>query len=363
VPAAAVRRATMFAGDAASVAVALRTGGAAALARFDLQLMRPVQPMLADTADSVTEALAGAGEAFVEWKLDGARIQVHKAGDEVRVFSRQLRDVTAAVPEVVTHVRGLPLHDLVLDGEVLALYPDGRPRPFQETMRRFGRKLEDGTLREALPLTPFYFDLLHAGGTSLLDEPQHVRRGALADLVGPAVTPAVRSATPAEAETFAAEALARGHEGGMVKAADAAYAAGRRGRAWLKVKVARTLDLVILAAEWGHGRRHGWLSNLHLGARDEQRAGRFVMLGKTFKGLTDQMLAWQTAQLLAREVRREGITVYVRPELVAEIAFNEVQESVQYPGGVALRFARVVRYREDKTAAEASTLAEVQALR
>jgi DNA ligase-1 len=363
VPAPHVRRAAMFAGDLAAVAVALRTDGAAALARFDLQVMRPVQPMLADTAETVTEALAGTGDAFVEWKLDGARIQVHKAGDEVRVFSRQLRDVTVAVPEVVAQVRGLPARHLVLDGEVLALHADGRPRPFQDTMRRFGRKLDVEALRGSLPLTPFYFDVLHADGTSWLDEPLHARRAALADLVGGAVTPGLRPATAAEAEAFAADALARGHEGVMVKAVDAAYAAGRRGQAWLKVKVARTLDLVILAAEWGHGRRQGWLSNLHLGARDEAAPGRFVMLGKTFKGLTDEMLAWQTAQLLAREVRREGITVFVRPELVAEIAFNEVQESAQYPGGVALRFARVVRYRGDKTAAEASTIGEVVALR
>ena len=363
VPAAGVRRAAMLAGDLPSVAVALRDAGPAALARFDLQVMRPVQPMLADTADTVTDAIAATGDTLVEWKLDGARVQVHKAGDDVRVFSRQLRDVTVAVPEVVAHVRQLPARDLVLDGEVLALHPDGRPRAFQETMRRFGRKLDGETLRGALPLTPMYFDLLHADGTSLLDEPLRHRRTALVDLVGASATPALRPTTPAEAEAFAADALARGHEGVMVKAADAAYAAGRRGQAWLKVKVARTLDLVILAAEWGHGRRQGWLSNLHLGARDDRVPGRFVMLGKTFKGLTDEMLAWQTAQLLAREVRREGIVVVVRPELVAEIAFNEVQDSPQYPGGAALRFARVVRYRDDKTAADASTLAEVLALK
>ena len=363
VPLASLRRAAMLAGDLAPVAAAVLSGGEAALAGFSLQPLRPVQPMLADAADDVEAALGQIGEAAaLELKLDGARIQVHKAGDEVRVFSRQLREVTPAVPEVVEVVRALPARELVLDGEVIALRPDGSPEPFQVTMRRFGRKLDVETLRGSLPLTPFFFDLVYLDGDPLLDEAQERRFAVLGELAGPALlVPHLARPTLAQAEAFYDEAMRRGHEGVMVKSALAPYAAGRRGSAWLKVKAAHTLDLVVLAAEWGSGRRQGWLSNLHLGARDTERGG-FVMLGKTFKGLTDQMLAWQTAQFLAREIGRDAYTVHVRPEIVAEVAFSDVQRSPRYPGGLALRLARVKRYRTDKPAEEADTFAAVQGI-
>jgi DNA ligase-1 len=316
--------------------------------------------MLADSADEIGDALAALGEASLEYKLDGARIQVHKAGDQVVVYSRALNAVTDAVPEVVDAVRALPASALILDGEVLALKPDGTPHRFQDTMRRFGRRLDVDRLREALPLRPYFFDLLHLDGRDTLDVPQAERFDALAcALPDSLVIPHRRTASPPDAEAFLAEALARGHEGVMAKATGAPYAAGSRGSAWLKVKAVRTLDLVVLAAEWGSGRRTGWLSNLHLGARDPVRGG-FVMLGKTFKGLTDQLLAWQTEALLSREVGRDAYTVYVRPELVVEVAFNDVQTSPTYPGGLALRFARVKRYRPDKQAAEADTIDAVR---
>jgi DNA ligase-1 len=357
---AVVRRATMLAGDLATVAVAALSGGSDALDRFRLQVLHPVQPMLADSADEIGDALAALGEASLEYKLDGARIQVHKAGDQVVVYSRALNAVTDAVPEVVDAVRALPASALILDGEVLALKPDGTPHRFQDTMRRFGRRLDVDRLREALPLRPYFFDLLHLDGRDTLDVPQAERFDALAcALPDSLVIPHRRTASPADAEAFLAEALARGHEGVMAKATGAPYAAGSRGSAWLKVKAVRTLDLVVLAAEWGSGRRTGWLSNLHLGARDPVRGG-FVMLGKTFKGLTDQLLAWQTEALLSREVGRDAYTVYVRPELVVEVAFNDVQTSPTYPGGLALRFARVKRYRPDKQAAEADTVDAVR---
>jgi DNA ligase-1 len=310
----------------------------------------------------VGEALDQLGEAALEYKLDGARIQVHKAADEVRVFSRHLREVTPAVPEVVAVVRTLPARELILDGEVIALRDDGTPHPFQTTMRRFGRKLDVDRLRGELPLSPFFFDLVYLDGGALLDEAGRRRFSALVEVVPSAlVVPQTTTADRVAAEAFFREALARGHEGIMAKALDAPYAAGSRGSAWLKVKAARTLDLVVLAAEWGSGRRQGRLSNLHLGARDPER-NAFVMLGKTFKGLSDELLAWQTEQLLAREIGRDQYTVFVRPELVVEIAFNDIQESPRYPGGLALRFARVKRYRPDKPAAEADTFATVQEL-
>jgi DNA ligase 1 len=308
-------------------------------------------------------ALAQLGRAALEYKLDGARIQVHKAGDEVAVYTRSANLVTPAVPEVVEAVRLIPRRELILDGEVIALNPDGRPRPFQETMRRFGRRLDVERLRDELPVTPFFFDLLLEDGEELLDHPYTARIERLgAALPGPLLVPRLVTADVEEARRFEAGALAAGHEGLMVKSLDAPYAAGRRGSAWLKVKTARTLDLVVLAAEWGSGRRQGWLSNLHLGARDPAGGG-FVMLGKTFKGMTDEILAWQTRELLAREVRREGHIVHVRPELVVEVAFNEVQDSSQYPGGLTLRFARIKGYRPDKRAAEADTIEAVRALR
>jgi DNA ligase-1 len=368
VAAARVRRAAMLAGALAPVARAVlvddpgNAGNEAALSRFTFQLFQPIQPMLAETADDVTAALAELGEASFEYKLDGARIQVHKAGDDVKVYSRNLREVTAAVPEVVEIARALPAKEIILDGEAIALRPDGTPQPFQITMRRFGRKLDVDRLRQELPISPAFFDALFLDGQPLADEPQARRVTALGEQV-PArwLVPRIVTGRPDEAAAFLKRALDSGHEGVMAKAAGGAYAAGKRGQAWLKIKHVRTLDLVVLAAEWGHGRRRGTLSNLHLGARDAERGG-FVMLGKTFKGLTDDMLAWQTKKLLELEISRDAYTVYVRPELVVEIAFNDVQASPQYPGGVALRFARVRRYREDKPAVAADTLATVQHL-
>jgi DNA ligase-1 len=374
VPADAVRRAAMMAGDLVPVARAALAEGEAALARFTVQLLRPVQAMLAESAEDVGDALDASGDAIVEQKLDGARVQVHKAGDAVRVFSRNLREVTPAVPELVEVVRALPHRELIADGEVLALRAGGPPHPFQITMRRFGRlprttrnirnaassRLDVDRLRADLPLTPFFFDCLYLDGAPLVDEPLDRRSAALAGALPPElVVPRVVRPTREQADAFLERTLAAGHEGVMVKTLQAPYAAGRRGAAWLKVKRARTLDLVVLAAEWGSGRRRGWLSNLHLGARDEERGG-FVMLGKTFKGLTDDLLAWQTRELLAREIGRDDYTVYVRPQLVVEIAFNDLQASPHYPGGLALRFARVKRYRDDKTAADADTFVEVR---
>src|ERR1700730_12216550 len=359
-PADNVRRAVMMAGDLGVVARAVLRDGEAGLAHYQLELFRPVQSMLADSAPTVADALS-AGPAGVEWNRDGARIQVHRGDDRVAVYTRNLNDVTAAVPEVVDAVKALAARELILDGEVIALAPDGRPHPFQITMRRFGRRLEVAQLRAELPLTAFFFDVLFHDGESLVDKPLSERLERL-DSLAPASlrVPRILTAHLEEASRFQADALARGHEGVMVKSLSAPYAAGRRGSAWLKVKEARTLDLVVLAVEWGSGRRQGWLSNIHLGARDPATGG-FVMLGKTFKGMTDEMLAWQTKELLAREVRRDGPIVYVPPELVVEIAFNDVQRSTQYPGGVALRFARVKGYRPDKSAAEADTIDAVRA--
>jgi DNA ligase-1 len=352
----------MMAGDLPTVARAALTGDTEALAVFSTQLFRPVHPMLAGSAHDEAEAIEELGEAMLEYKLDGARIQVHKSGEQVAVYSRRLNDVTAAVPELVEVVRALPARELILDGEVIALRADGSPHPFQATMSRFGKKLEVARARSEVPLTPFFFDLLYLDGGSLVDEPGRRRLTALLEAVPQSMlVPRLVTAKPLEAQAFLQQSLAAGHEGIMAKALDATYQAGHRGRRWLKVKPANTLDLVVLAAEWGHGRRHGWLSNLHLGARNPADDS-FVMLGKTFKGMTDEMLGWQTEKLLELEVAREGITVHVRPELVVEVAFNEVQGSTQYPGGVALRFARVKRYRTDKKANEADTIQSVQAI-
>jgi len=357
-----VRRALMMVGDLPTVAKAALTEGSTGLSRFSVQLFRPVLPMLAETAEDEDGALSALGEAVLEYKVDGARIQVHKSGDDVRVFSRRLNEVTGAVPELVEAVRGLPARELILDGEAVALRSGGTPHPFQITMRRFGRKLDVERLLRELPLTPFFFDVLYLDGAALLDEPLARRAAALSQAVGPTlVMPRIVTASATQAGEFLRAALARGHEGIMVKDLEAPYEAGRRGSRWLKVKPTQTLDLVVLAAEWGHGRRQGWLSNLHLGARDPVGGG-FVMLGKTFKGMTDEMLAWQTAKLLELEVARDDYTVHVRPELVVEVAFNDVQASPQYPGGLALRFARVKRYRPDKGAVEADTLATLEAI-
>ena len=361
VPASSVRRAVMMAGDLGVVARAALSEGEAALAQYQLEVFRPVQPMLADSAPSVSDAFTVGVSSVVEWKLDGARIQVHRRDDRVAVYTRNLNDVTDAVPEVVEAVLQLPARELILDGEVIALTPDGRPRSFQTTMQRFGRRLDVNELRATLPLTAIFFDVLLQDGESVVDEPLSKRLDRLDTIAPPSLrVPRIVTSDLEEAARFQEDALARGHEGIMVKSLSAPYAAGRRGSAWLKVKKARTLDLVVLAVEWGSGRRKGWLSNIHLGARDPA-TGSFVMLGKTFKGMTDEMLAWQTQELLARETHREGHIVHVRPELVVEIAFNEVQRSSHYPGGVALRFARVKGYRSDKSPAEADTIDAVRA--
>jgi DNA ligase-1 len=385
VPADRVRRALMLAGELTAVAQAVMVEGRPGLDRFGLQLFRPLQPMLAQPAADVAEALARLGEAAFELKLDGARVQVHRVDEQVRVFSRRGNEVTAAVPELTAAVRALPARQLLLDGEAIALRADGTPHPFQATMRRFGRKLDVARLSGELPLTPFFFDLLHLDGDDLIDRPAAERFAALAQITeitevtgvagvaemaalaevaadAPRLTvPRLVTASAEQADAFFAGALARGHEGIMAKAVDAPYEAGRRGASWLKVKPAHTLDLVVLAAEWGHGRRSGWLSNLHLGARDPASGG-FVMLGKTFKGLSDEMLAWQTARFQQLEASTDGWTVRLRPELVVEIAFSDVQESPQYPAGMALRFARVKRFRPDKAAAEADTIDAIRAI-
>jgi DNA ligase-1 len=357
-----LRRAVMMAGDIARVARSVLQEGPAGLAPYTIQLFRPVQPMLAQTAGDVEGALSDLGEAALEFKFDGARVQVHRSGDDVVIFSRALNDVTAAVPEIVEAVRALPGRDLILDGEIVSLTPEGRPQPFQVTAKRFGRKLDLDRMRAELPLTPYWFDLLYLDGQPLIDEPQTRRFAALSTLApSGSLVPHLVTADAEKGAEFLRLALDRGNEGIMAKAIGATYAAGARGQSWLKIKKAHTLDLVILAAEWGNGRRKGWLSNLHLGARDTATGG-FAMLGKTFKGLTDEMLTWQTEQFLKLEIGRDSYTVYVEPKIVAEIAFSDIQVSTRYPSGMALRFARVKRYRTDKTAAEADTVETVRKL-
>ena len=358
VPIARLRQAAMRCGALAPVAAAVLQHGDDALADFRLEVGRAVQPMLAGAAKDAADALSKVCPAAVEWKLDGVRVQVHRQGDDVRVFTRTLDDITARLPEVVDVARSLPVGSIVLDGETIALDADGRPRPFQVTSSRVAsRGSEAGTA-----LTTWFFDVLHLDGEDLLDLPASQRWARLEGVVPePLRVPRIVAADVDEAAAFAADAVARGHEGVVVKSLDAPYEAGRRGAGWLKVKPRHTLDLVVLAAEWGHGRRRGWLSNLHLGARDPS-TGDFVMLGKTFKGLTDEMLRWQTAKLLSLETHRNDWQVFVRPELVVEIAFDGVQTSSRYPGGMALRFARVLRYREDKRPDEADTVDAVRAL-
>ncbi len=353
-----VRRALLLSGDLKTVARAALTGGSAALGEFRLQVGRPLAPMLAQSASSLEEALGATGvPAAVDQKLDGIRIQVHRSGDEVGVYTRSLDDITPRMPEVVAVVRGLPATEIVLDGEAIALDPTGRPRPFQETSSRAARRGAPTTV-----LTPYFFDLLHLDGKDLLDEPGRVRWAALADaLPEPLLVRRSTASTVDEALVTFEESITSGHEGVVVKSLEAPYDVGRRGAAWVKVKPRHTLDLVVLAAEWGHGRRRGWLSNLHLGARDPATGG-FVMLGKTFKGLTDELLRWQTDRLLELAVDKGDWVVHVRPELVVEIAFDGVQTSPRYPGGMALRFARVIRYREDKRASEADTVDDVRRL-
>jgi DNA ligase 1 len=364
VPAARVRRAFMLSGRLPETASTALTGGVEALAAVRLTVGRPVRPMLASPGSSLDAALEALGtDVTVEHKLDGARIQVHRDGDDVRVWTRTLREVTDGVPELVERVRALACERVVLDGETLALDDDGRPRAFQDTMSRFG---SDGPGDEVVVLSPFFFDLLHLEGRDLLDEPLHVRLDALAGLLAgdahaPLRMPGIRRPTPEQAATVLDEALAAGHEGVVVKDLGAGYAAGRRGRAWQKVKPVHTLDLVVLGAEWGYGRRTGTLSNIHLGARDPD-GGEPVMVGKTFKGMTDELLAWQTRTFPDYARSQDDHAVMLRPELVVEIAVDGAQRSVRYPGGVALRFARVLRYRPDRTAADADTIDAVRAL-
>ena len=356
-----VRRAAMYESNLGAIARTALEAGAAGLQKYQLQVMSPIAPMLAQVANDVEEALEMlAGDVVFEWKMDGARIQVHKQGDLVRIFTRNLNDVTAAIPEIADEARALPAEQLVLDGEAIALAPSGRPHSFQTTMRRFGRKLDVERLRQELPMRAFYFDCLRRDAASLAERPARERFASLSEVVPAAqLIPRLATRSSEAAIHFYDEALAAGHEGLMAKSLDAAYEAGNRGASWLKIKRAHTLDLVVLAAEWGHGRRQGKLSNLHLGALDPATR-QYVMLGKTFKGMTDQMLEWQTREFQARESHRDQWTVYVRPEIVVEIAFSDIQSSPRYPGGLALRLARVKRYRQDKRVDEADTMETVR---
>ncbi|WP_406830918.1 ATP-dependent DNA ligase [Pedococcus sp. KACC 23699] len=366
VPEAEVRRAVMLAGYAGPVAEAALAGGGGALATIGLEVGRPVRPMLAASAPDVAAAwdqvVPGDDGVFVDGKLDGIRLQAHRDGEDVRLFTRSLDDITERLPEVVEAVLALPAHRLVIDGEAIALDDAGRPRPFQQTASRTMSSTGVDELRAAVPVTPYFFDLLHVDGQDLLDLPATERFARLAELV-PQRWQVPRTLAPSatEAAEFFHRLVTDGHEGVVVKSPSAPYAAGRRGAGWVKVKPRHTLDLVVLAVEWGSGRREGWLSNIHLGARDPETGG-FVMLGKTFKGMTDETLTWQTARFLELETSRRGHVVHVRPEQVVEIAFDGIQTSSRYPGGMALRFARVIRYRDDKTAAEADTVDTVRSL-
>jgi len=358
-----IRRAVMLAGNIPRVARSLLEAGESALDEYSIRLFQPVHPMLAQPAADVETAFAESdGELALEYKLDGARIQVHKQGEEVRVYTRALNDVTASVPEVVNAARAMTADSLILDGEVISFAADGRPQPFQVTMRRFGRKVELDRLQTEVPLTPVWFDLLYFNGQPLIDHPQAGRFAMLRTVSHlEHLVPHTTATTPDVANEFLRVSLDNGHEGIMAKRTSSPYAAGARGQSWLKIKKVHTLDLVILAAEWGNGRRQGWLSNLHLGARDPANGG-FAMLGKTFKGLTDEMLRWQTEELLKLEVSRDRYTVYVQPRIVVEIAYGDIQVSPRYENGLALRFARVKRYRTDKTPDEADTLETVKKL-
>lgn len=365
VPEAAVRRAVMLAGYAGPVAEAALVGGTEALDAIGLEVGRPVRPMLAASAPDVGAAVEQAGvggNTVVDGKLDGIRVQAHRRGDEVRVFTRSLDDITERVPEVVEAALALDGRTLVLDGEAIALGDGGRPLPFQDTAARTMSSRAVEELRRQVPLSVFFFDLLHHDGQDLIDHPAGERFRRLEAVVPPTLlVPRLWADDQDAAQGFFDELVRAGHEGVVVKDATAPYAAGRRGAGWVKVKPRHTLDLVVLAVEWGSGRRQGLLSNIHLGARDPQTGG-FVMLGKTFKGMTDAMLAWQTERFLELETRRSGHVVHVRPEQVVEIAFDGVQRSSRYPGGMALRFARVLRYREDKSAEEADTVETVRAV-
>ncbi len=371
---AAVRRAAMLSGDLGHAAVVALTVGDEGLSQITLEAGRPILPMLASTAADVAEALEHTGESSVEWKLDGARIQVHRTAEQLRVYTRNLNDVTDRLPSVVEIVEGFACSSVVLDGEVMGFMHDDTPLAFQDTMSQLGQ--EPGSAEEAGPdatdsgtgstggaMRPFFFDVMELNGQSLIDEPLATRRQLLEELVGDHAIPAISTSEADAAQLHLDEALAKRHEGVMVKALDGTYEAGRRGKSWRKVKPVHTLDLVVLAAEWGHGRRQGWLSNLHLGARDPD-TGEFIMVGKTFKGLTDELLAWQTEQFLQRRTHESatGHTVYITHDLVVEIAVDGAQSSSRYPGGVALRFARVRAYRADKEAAQADTIDAVRNL-
>jgi DNA ligase-1 len=373
VPPATAHAALTLAGSVPALAAAVAADGPAGLDRFRLQVGRPLRPMLAQSAPDVPTALGRLGRAGVEWKLDGVRVQVHRDGGDVAAFTRTLDDVTDRLPEVVDAALALPARRLVLDAEAIALRPDGRPAPFQVTASRVGRRADVTRARAETPLSLLAFDLLHLDGADLLARPAGQRVDLLAAHLPPALrVPRIVTADEAAAVAFAGDAVSRGHEGVVLKALDGPYEAGRRGAGWIKVKPRHTLDLVVLAAEWGHGRRRGWLSNLHLGAADPHgaygRPGGFVMLGKTFKGMTDSMLRWQTERLLQLAVDPAAAgggphgVVAVRPELVVEVAFDGVQTSPRYPAGLALRFARLLRHRPDKTSAEADTVDAVRAL-
>lgn len=353
----AVRRSLMLRADLGAVAQIAAADGPEGLTEVGLQVLSPVQPMLASPAGSIEEAVKG--KVSVEWKLDGARIQVHRLDEEVRVFTRNQNDITLRMPEVVTVARSLPAKAFILDGEAMALRADGTPQPFGETISRFGT--EERAFAE-LPIYPFFFDVLHLEGEHLIDHPLSERLSRL-DRVASTAHRIARITTDNvdEASRFAEQALAAGHEGVMVKTLESTYEAGRRGKSWRKVKPVHTYDLVVLAVEWGHGRRSGMLSNIHLGARDET-SGEFVMVGKTFKGMTDEMLRWQTERFPELEVRRDRWTMYLRPEQMVEVAIDGVQRSPRYPGGIALRFARVKRYRDDKKPEEADTIQSLQAM-
>jgi DNA ligase-1 len=348
VPGDFVRRAWMLSGDLPLTALTALTEGEKGLREVGFEIFRPVMPMLASTSQGVEDAMAGFGRASVEWKLDGIRIQIHRRNDEVRIYTRNLNDITPALEGIAEAVRRLPVGQVVLDGEALWMN-EGGPAAFQETVSL----IDAGAPPEGV--VTFLFDLLHVDGEDLLDTSLEERSGRLEAIAPHLRVPAVITSDVEEAQGVLDEALRAGHEGVVVKDVASLYAAGRRGKAWRKVKPVRTFDLVVLGAEWGHGRRQGWLSNLHLGARDAN-TGEFVMVGKCFKGLTDELLRWQTEALLELDIQRRGIVVLVRPELVVEIALDGVQASTRYPGGVALRFARVKRYRPDKSAGEADTI-------
>jgi DNA ligase-1 len=354
-----IRKAFMFSGNIGEIAEAAIEAGAVGLDRFGPKLFQPISPMLAHPADKVQAALERLGEAAWEFKIDGARIQIHKRRDTVRIYSRHLKDVTERLPEIVSLAREFRAEEAIIEGEAIALRKNGKPFPFQTTMRRFGRILNVEQMLKEIPLTPYFFDLLFLDGDALFNHRYRERILRLnAHISSEYVIPHTITSHEAEVQDFLKRSLRSGHEGLMAKGLESPYVAGQRGFHWLKIKPVKTLDLVILAAEWGHGRRKGWLSNIHLGSRDPE-SGQYVMLGKTFKGLTDKMLAWMTEKLLSLETSRDRYTVYVRPELVAEIAYNDLQKSSRYPGGLALRFARVKRFREDKSAAEADTIQTV----